>query len=67
MQAAANELDLAKRQQMFEEADAILEEDAATIPLYTPTLTWLQRPYLQNLRTTGTLGVYIISEASMTQ
>jgi oligopeptide transport system substrate-binding protein len=63
----ANELDLEKRAQLFDQADAILEDDAPTVPLYTPTLTWLQKPYLTNLQTTRTLGVYIIGEALMNQ
>jgi oligopeptide transport system substrate-binding protein len=63
---AAFELDEAKRAEHFTQADAILEREVPAIPAYYPTDIQLRKPWLQGLGHTDVLGLYYISEASIT-
>jgi oligopeptide transport system substrate-binding protein len=56
--AAASELDQAKRKQMYEEADAILERESPTVGLWYFTDYWMRKPWLKGLQHTRILGFF---------
>lgn len=64
---AAFELDEAKRADLFTQADAILEAEAPAIPAYYPTDIQLRKPWLQGLGHTPVLGLFYITDATITQ
>ncbi len=47
---AAPEADNAKRQQLYEQADAIMEQESPTAGLYYFTDYWMRKPYLQGVQ-----------------
>lgn len=63
--SGAYELDAAKREAIFKQANAILESAIPAIPLYYPTDIQLRKPWLKNLGHTPVLGLYFIGEASL--
>jgi len=63
--SGAYELDAAKREQTFLQANAILEREVPAIPLYYVTDIQLRKPWVKNLGHTPVLGLYFIGEASL--
>ncbi|MDQ2651854.1 MAG: peptide ABC transporter substrate-binding protein, partial [Chloroflexota bacterium] len=64
---AAFELDEAKRADLFTQADSILEAEVPAIPAYYPTDIQLRKPWLQGLGHTPVLGLFYITDATITQ
>jgi oligopeptide transport system substrate-binding protein len=59
---AAYELDEAKRAELFDQADAILERDVPAIPAYYLTDIQLRKPWLEGIGHTPVLGLYYIAD-----
>jgi oligopeptide transport system substrate-binding protein len=62
---AAYELDPATREQLFLQANAILEREAPAIPAYYLTDIQLRKPWLTGLGHTRVLGLYYIADATI--
>ncbi|MCF7806395.1 MAG: peptide ABC transporter substrate-binding protein [Simkaniaceae bacterium] len=52
------EYHFAQRQQLLNDAEAILLKETAIIPLFHPTAQFIVQPYIQNLKTNPTGGFY---------
>jgi oligopeptide transport system substrate-binding protein len=63
----ASELDPAKRKQMYEEADAILERESPTVGLWYFTDYWMRKPWLRGLQHTRILGFFWIRDAAIAE
>ena len=65
--AGASELDQAKRKQMYEEADAILERESPTVGLWNFTDYWMRKPWLSGLQHTRILGFFWLRDAAIAE
>jgi oligopeptide transport system substrate-binding protein len=64
---AASELDQAKRKQMYEEADAILERESPTVGLWNFTDYWMRKPWLKGLQHTRILGFFWLRDVAIAE
>ena len=65
---AEKELSAQKRIAIFRQANAVLEHDVPSIPLYYPTDLWLIKPYVTGMKIDqGILNLYYIGSAHFTQ
>ena len=63
----ASELDQAKRKQMYEEADAILERESPTVGLWYFTDYWMRKPWLKGLQHTRILGFVWLRDVTIAE
>ena len=59
--------DQAKRKQMYEEADAILERESPTVGLWYFTDYWMRKPWLKGLQHTRILGFVWLRDVTIAE